>query len=380
MNFPAHRHATRGLTLVTALLLSTAAFAAPDAKKVADDVVAALQAKGDTKATYEKADTAGDSVTILNLTVTPKEGDTVTIPALVIASPVDRQPGGFTASSITFDAGTAVGTDKKLSWAKASATDAIVPAPSEMHSKSKLTPFTHMEISGIVAASSAAPAPVTIDTVSVDLGNVVDGAPSDGTLKIAGINIPGDVLKADEQTKDWVEQLGYDKLDLDVTIDASFDNTKDSLLIKTISIDGQDVGKLTISGTFGGLPRAKLQDPQKLKEIAATATVDAANFQFENKGVVERVLDMQAKAMGATRDQFVDQITGALPLMLSMINNPPFQDKVAGAATAFLKSPKSLTITMAPGKPMPLMQVLGAAQTAPQTVPDLLAVDVKANQ
>lgn len=380
MNLLAHRRATRGLLLAAALLASTSAFAAPDAKKVADALVASLQAKGDAKATYESADTTGGSVTITNLKFVPRDGDTVTVPSVVIANPADRQPGGYTTDSITFDAGVAQGKNKKVTWTKGTADNAIIPAPSEMHSNNKLTPFSHFDMSGIVMTSDADPAPVTVSDLTVDLGNIVDGAPNSGTLKVTGVNIPGEVLKQDEQTKEWVDQLGYDKLAFDLMVDASYDASKDSLQLKSVSFDGADVGKLVITGTFGGLPRAKLQDPQKLRELAATATVDSATINFQNKGVVERVLDMQAKSMGATRAQFVDQITGALPLMLSMINNQGFQDKVATAATAFLKDPKSLLITASPSAPVPLMQVMGAARTAPQTVPDILAVDIKANQ
>jgi hypothetical protein len=84
--------------------------------------------------------------------------------------------------------------------------------------------------------------------------------------------------------------------------------------------------------------------------------------------------------MGATPEQFVEQISGALPFLLSVVGNQSFQDRIATAATAFLKDPKSLTITAAPGNPVSVMQIFGAASTAPQTLPDVLSVDIQANQ
>ncbi|MCX5493445.1 hypothetical protein OSH11_01880 [Kaistia dalseonensis] len=379
MSFHFSGGALRGLTLVSALLLSTAAFAAPDATKIATSLVAALQAKGDAKATFDSATANGDVVTITNLKVSSKEGGDATVPSVVITNPVERTSGGFTATSIAFDNGQMVDGERTVTWATGISNDAIVPDPTEMHSTAKITPFSHFAITSIKAADKTSPDPVTIGSVSIDLGNVVDGAPNEGKLAVTGINIPGSVLRQDEQTKDWVDQLGYQELTLDVAIDGSFDSSKDSLQIRTITIDGKDVGKLAINGDFGGLPRQKLQNPDQLKELASTATIQNATIRFDNAGIVQRVIEMQAKAMGATSEQFVEQISGALPLLLSALGNQGFQDKIASAASVFLKDPKSLTITATPGTPVPIMQIIGAAGTAPQTIPDILSVGIAAN-
>ncbi|BCP53041.1 hypothetical protein K32_16580 [Kaistia sp. 32K] len=379
MNLTVSGFAVRSLTLASALMLSTAAFAAPDAQKIADAFVAAAQTRDEAKVTFDAAKADGDNVTLSNVVIKAKHGGDVTIPLLVIESPIERTAGGFTAASIGFDSGKIVDKETTINWTKGLAKDAIVPAPTEINSKAKITPFSNLEISTISVVSTEAPAPITVDSFNVALGNVIEGAPNDGQLHVNGVNVPGDVLKSDEQTKDWVEQLGYDKLNFDVAVDGSYDGSNKTFTFKSISFDGKDVGKLAITGTFGGLPREKLQDPDKLSELAATATVDAATIRFDNAGIVQRVIDMQAKAMGATPDQFVDQISGALPLLLSVVGNQNFQDRIATAATAFLKDPKSLTITAAPGNPVPVMQIFGAASTAPQTLPDVLAVDIKAN-
>jgi hypothetical protein len=380
MNLTVSGFAVRSLTLASALMLSTAAFAAPDAQKISDAFIAAAQARGEAKVTVESAKADGDNVTLSNVKMVAKQGGDVTIPAIVIESPIERTSGGFTAASISFDAGKIVDEKTTISWDKGLFKDAIVPAPTEINSKAKITPFSNMEMSTISVVSTETPAPITVDGVNVSLGDVVEGAPNDGQLRVTGVTIPGEVLKSDEQTKDWVEQLGYDKLNFDVGIDGAYDNSKQSFTFRSISLDGKDVGKLVITGTFGGLPRDKLQDPDKLSELAATATVDNAKIRFDNAGIVGRVIAMQAKQMGATPEQFVEQISGALPLLLSVVGNQGFQDRIAMAATAFLKDPQSLTITAAPGNPVPIMQIFGAASTAPQTLPDVLAVDIQANQ
>ena len=49
-------------------------------------------------------------------------------------------------------------------------------------------------------------------------------------------------------------------------------------------------------------------------------------------------------------------------------------------AIAVTVDPKTITITASPGAPVPMLAIAGAAMGAYDTLPDLLALDVKANQ
>ncbi|MCX5515283.1 hypothetical protein C3941_22390 [Kaistia algarum] len=370
----------RGLMLISTLLLSTTAFAAPDATKIANSVVASLQAKGGTKASFDSAAANGDDVVITNLKIS-NEGSEATVPSVVIASPVERTPGGFTAKSIAFDAGKVVDGDQTISWKTGISNDAIVPDPSEMHSTAKITPFSHFEIAGISVVNKSAPDPVTVDSVTFDLGNVIDGAPNDGKLAISGINVPGSVLKSAGQGASTLTDLGYDSLLLNIGVDGGYDSAKNALTINGITVDGKDIGKLAIGGTFGGLPREKLQNADQLKELAPTATLEVASIRYDDAGLTNRLLDMQAKQLGAKREDLVAMVPGFLPLAFSQVNitDEAFKTQVSDAVSAFLKDPKSLSIKFAPTAPVLLMDVSKAAMVNPNGVISLLGVGVSAN-
>ncbi|HWJ76215.1 MAG TPA: hypothetical protein VNX29_23880 [Kaistia sp.] len=376
------RAAARGLVLVSALLMTTAAFAASDAKKVADDIVAALQAKGGAKATYGSAAASGDIVTITDFKVTsPKDGE-VTIPSLVVTSPTDRQPGGFTATSIAFDSGLFVKGDNTAKWTTGIVNDAVVPAPSEVDSKAKFTPFTHFGIGAISATNKKdQPEPVTIDNVSMDLANVVDGTANDVKLQISGIAVPQAVIATEAQAKATLDQLGYTSLLVNVNIEGGYDPTKETATIRKIEIDGKDMGKLTITGSFGGLTRDKLQSSDAVNNVASTATLENASVRFENAGIAEKILEMQAKSMGTTRDSLAMMLPAALPLAFGQLNitDEAFQKKTVDAVTAFLKDPKSFTVTLNPPTPVPLESLGHQAMSSPSSIPGLLAIDVQAN-
>ena len=59
-------------------------------------------------------------------------------------------------------------------------------------------------------------------------------------------------------------------------------------------------------------------------DALANGKLENLTIRFDNAGVVERALDMQAKMMGASREDIVAQLNGALPFMLNAINNPAF--------------------------------------------------------
>lgn len=109
------------------------------ATKIANSVVAALQAKGGAKASFDPASANGDDVVITNFKVS-REGSDATVPSVVIASPVERTPGGFTAASISFDNGKIVDGEQTISWKTGISKDAVVPDPTEVHSTAKITP------------------------------------------------------------------------------------------------------------------------------------------------------------------------------------------------------------------------------------------------
>jgi hypothetical protein len=370
----------RGLVLVSTLLLSTTAFAAPDATKIANSVVAALQAKGGAKASFDSASANGDDVVITNLKVS-REGSDATVPSVVIASPVERTPGGFTAASISFDNGKIVDGEQTISWKTGISKDAVVPDPTEVHSTAKITPFSHFEIDGISVAAPNAPDPVTVDSFAVDLGNVVDGAPNEGKLTVAGINVPGSVLKAAGQGSSTLTDLGYDSLSLNVGVAGSYDAAKSALTINGITLDGKDMGKLSISGTFGGVPREKLQNADQLHELAPTATLEVAEVRFDDAGLTNRALDMQAKQLGAKREDLAAMVPGFLPLAFSQVNitDEAFQSEVSAAVSAYLKDPKSITVKFAPATPVLLTEVGKTALASPNGVLKLLGIGVAAN-
>lgn len=376
-----YRLALPGLALASAMAWSGLANAA-DAKQVADALVAAITAEGENQASYEQATQTGTDVTITGLKITnPTDGGTVDFPSLVIVNPVDREKGGFSADRMTADGARIESEGTTVTWATAALDQPIVPSPEEIKSEARILPFSTLTIGGLNIAGGELAAPVDVRTIELTLGNVTDGIPLESSLSVQGINLPAALFENDPEQKAQFEALGYSGFVAGLTFEGSYAPATDTITFRTLAFEAENVGKLTIAATVSGAPLSKFQDAEGYQEVLATAKVEQVSVRFENTGIVERVLDMQAKEAGQTREQFAQQMAGAMPLMISMmpIGAPAFQEKVAAAVAAFLVAPKSLTVASAPDAPVPLIQIVGAAMSAPQTLADILVIEVRAN-
>ncbi|HET7716023.1 MAG TPA: hypothetical protein VFK86_10390 [Bauldia sp.] len=377
MSLKLRRFALGGVALC-AVYGAGPAFAA-DATQIADALVAAFTAQGDSQASYDSASAAGDDVSIVNLKVTGVEGESVTVPTVFITNAQPRDPGGFTASSMSFDNATMLSEGNTITWGSASATETTVPSPDEIKSKAKIRPFASMDIADMKISGGDLPVPLEIASIGVALDLDEGGLPRDFALNVASINIPPELIAtAEGDFRQLVEGLGYESFVVNILIEGGYETGSDRLTLRNFAIDAPDVGKFSLAGTISGVKASDLADDQS-PDALANGKLENLTIRFDNAGVVERALDMQAKMMGASREDVVAQLNGALPFMLNAINNPAFQEKVAKAGSAFLTDPKSLTITVSPAEPVAFQEIMGNVMSAPQTLPDMLSIDVTAN-
>jgi hypothetical protein len=378
MRFYSSRLAVSALAIAIGLG-SGQAFAA-DADTIAKALVAAFNANGKAEATYADASANGDDVTVNELKVSG-EGDTLTIPAVVISGAEEREKGGFTAKSIAFDSGVLV-TEKQqtIKWETASIDDAVVPSPEEIKAKAhNMSPFGKASVGKIDISGGDLPAPVDIDQFDVSVGAEADGTPNQFTTNITGIKV-SPALFADQQAKDMLSSLGYnDGFNVSMSLDGGYDHATDTLTLNTFTIDTADVGKLTIDGKFSGVPLSKLTDDNAASDLASKGKLESFHLRFDNSGIVEKVLDMQAQQAGMKRADMVTQFTGALPLILNFIGNEAFQGKIVTAVTTFLNDPKSITLSAAPSAPVGFDAIVSAFTAARETIPDLVGADISAN-
>ncbi len=352
---------------------------AADADAIAKALVAAFGANGKAEASYADASANGDDVTINEFKVTG-EGNTLTVPAIVITGAATRDKGGFTAQSMTADGGTLTTDTSTIKWESAAVENPMIPSAEEIKAKAhNMSPLSKVTVAKIDISGGSMAAPVDIDQFDAEVAVEADGTPNKFNTSIDGIKIP-EALFNDPQQTAILSALGYTNgFVVSIAMDGGYEHSTDTMTLRSFTIDTADVGKLAIDGKVSGVALSKLADATAAKEIETKGKLESFHVRFDNSGIVEKVLDMQAQQAGMKRADIVTQFTGALPLLLNFIGNEAFQGKIAAAVTTFLNDPKSITVTAAPSAPVGFDAIFAAVGDAPQTVPDLVGADISAN-
>lgn len=353
--------------------------AAVEATDVADALVAAMKASENTDVAYESAEASGDNVTISGLTAKNPDGGTITVPSMLITGAEMRTGGGFTADEIAADGVSVVDPSTTVTWETAKMTDVTVPSADEIAAEARMSPFGELDITGIKIEEVGGPGAITIAEVDTKLQVDDDGVPRDVDLTLSSLFIPAAVLQSEPEMGVMLKQLGYEDLTMNIAMSGSYETNGDKLDLRNFTLDLVDVGKLEVMAKISGISMTQFAD-QGPDAIGPESILESLSIRFDNAGIVEKGLDMQAEQMGVSRGDMVAQLTGALPLMLNTLQNPAFQEEVASAATTFLNDPKSIAVTATPANPVSFQEIMGAAMMNPGQISDLLSLKIMANQ
>ena len=368
-----------------AILLTSSALLLPFAPAHALEPAAAAQALGDAlvqgtggKASFASAAEEGGNIVIEDLAITSHDSsDTITFAEIVIESPTEGGEGVFSAPRVAMSEGAITGESTGV-LANASMTNVTVlpPPAAGTSSTSPGVLFDIAEATGLEVGPSDKNYRVTVDRVSVEMSDVVGGEPQASRGAVERIVVPAEAF-AESDFKP--EMLGYDDIVLGVTWDGARDPAAKTMTISDFTVSMENGGTLYLTAELGNLPDPTAVQSENRAAAASELVVHSATVRYEDDSLAEKILDMQAEKQGVTREQYAQQITGALPFLLAALNNPQFQNQVSTALGAFLQNPESLTVRVAPETPINGAEIARIMSTAPQTLPDRLKASITAN-
>jgi hypothetical protein len=91
------------------------------------------------------------------------------------------------------------------------------------------------------------------------------------------------------------------------------------------------------------------------------------------------VLPLIAKMQGMDEAAMVANAGAMMQIGLMQLKNQTFTDQVVGAVNAFLKDPKSFTVSFQPAAPVKVEQIMTLDPANPGAAVDVLGVSVTAN-
>lgn len=218
-----------------------------------------------------------------------------------------------------------------------------------------------------------------LDSLALTSGNYQGTLPQRSDFTFTSLSLPVSLL-SDETLVSELTAMGYETVDLSGGMTLTYDADKGDFWLEDLTLKAADMG--VISGDFhiSGLPLSLIEKPDEIEARMNDATLVSASLTYGNSGIVEKAFDAQAKKSDQDGEKYRQNIAGALPLMLNFLEDPQLQSKFEGPISDFIKDPKSITLTVAPEKPVPFTELQKVNTDKPNDLIRLLNVGVTANE
>ncbi len=376
------------LSLCTLATLPALAFE-PTGNASADAILEALEASGATDVKVVSVSGSASDPVINGLSAQTNDGGdtgTLSIESVALTNAAINDKGELTADSAVAEKITIENSDMNMIAAKINATDVVVPSAEEIKSDKAVSgPMDGtIEVLGINFKAADGKV-VPVDRIYLASTDPVNGVPTKAALEVDNILI--DAGSLDEDGHKELQKLGYEKLNMSARASGTLNTDTGIMTLDQFQILGTDAGTFSMTAVLGGLTAdvieqlSNTQDkPEDAMAILQGLTIQNLKIDFDNQSLVDRILDSRAKEAGTDRATFVTQLTAMMPLMLGALQNPQFQQEVSTTVTTFLQDPKNISAEAVPPAPVPFAQIMGIAMMAPQTLPQILNVKLRANE
>lgn len=311
---------------------------------------------------------------------------------------VEEDAGGYTIDSVTFE-----NVAFEQDYTEITASDIVmggVKVPAETTGNSLNSVLLYDEAStGPMEIKVKGKSVASIGSTKLTTEISEDDKKVDFDLQVADIKADLATIEA-PSTKQTVIDLGLSSLNGKISMVGSWDLEPGTLAIEEYAFDFANIGRLDLAFSLSGYTldfvrsaneTAKAMEANPNKQEAEQAanlamlglmqrlTFNSAMIRFADDGITERALDVVAKQQGTTGDQLAQMVKAMTPMVLAQYNIPELQNALSQAVNTYLDNPGSLTVTAQPQNPVPFPMILGAGMGAPNTLPEVLGVTVKAN-
>ena len=391
------------------LLLATTAFAIPAQAEEVPPVVSAIFKSWETqfkaKPSYEKIDADGDgNVTITNLTASlaaegPNPGMSFTIGKIALKD-IAAEEGGLirvgsaTLSNSKAEISGANTQNFSVEMPEGTAEDWYVPVEGD-NPTPKEAFRASMSLAKKIKSGELKIMTMGQTITSDGYETTWDGDPATGagkfTMTLGNVVIPEAAIAAMDPSGQ-LKQLGYSSLTLKASGDGELTVADDTFgFSANIGFASEDLAGFKMAFGASEVPMtaaAEMRASQKEGRppnfnalMPQLMNVSLGNFQFrfEDDSITKKVLPMIAKMQGMDEAAMVANAGAMMQIGLMHLKNQAFTDQVLGAVNAFLKDPKSFTVSLKPAAPVKVQQLMMLDPANPGAAIDVLGVSVTAN-
>jgi hypothetical protein len=266
-------------------------------------------------------------------------------------------------------------------------------APAE-HAKTVRAAFgalprlSHLGIHEVSAGQSEAAA-VRLDSLTLDFTDWNEIWAGSTDIRLEGLEVPRSLVELNPQASQVMDQLGYDRIVLGMSIEDRWSagtGTDDAIW----RVSMQDAGEIALSYSLVGLTAdwiingtadaVRAADPNAaFMEMLADLAVKSATLKITDRSLLDRGFTVAAKMQGLSVEgpAYREQMRGALPFLLSAAVPAELSKLLSAPLQQFLAGGQTLVAEIAPPQPMPVPELIKAAEGDPLSLPTRLGVTVR---
>ncbi|ORE97388.1 hypothetical protein [Aurantimonas sp. 22II-16-19i] len=382
-------------TIAVALMGSTAAFAA-DANAFGERLKA-VAAEQNMTVGYGSATSEGDDVILKAMTFSPKGEEPAQLGDITFEDVTGSTEEGWKVARVPIaDIDVTEGDSHTVATGMSIEGVELLPADRSSQPPAKQFSAFYFDKAGIekLTVEKAGAKVFALSNASVD-NTVNDDDTFSSDFNFGTFD--ADFTKADPETAKTMTDLGYGTLGGAIEGSASWDPKTGTLSLDPFDINVENAGNLSFTYEMAGYTPNFIQSMQQISQqmadnpeanqnagmammgLMSQLSLGSADITFTDDSLTGKLLDYYSKQQGMTPQQLISQVEAMVPAALAQLQNPEFQKQATDAVSTFLKDPKSLSVSIDPETPVPAMQIMGAAMGAPQTLPQVLSLQVTAN-
>ncbi|MET3906653.1 hypothetical protein ABID59_000984 [Bradyrhizobium sp. S3.3.6] len=220
------------------------------------------------------------------------------------------------------------------------------------------------EIKGVTAPFKTTKKLVTVDTLSLDWGQLVGSIPSKAHA-VAKFVTPTD--PSDPKQLPLIA-AGLDKLAIDLDLGAAWTESSNSFALAPATLDIGGIAKAQLRIALGNVPREVFSaDPAQLMGQAARIEADTLEFSLRDNGGVDLVVTQFARTQNVSRDAARSAIVEMIRAQGEKVaaSNLDARAAVDAIASFVSTSDQTLTIKLTPLGKMPVLQLMDALNSGP---------------
>lgn len=219
--------------------------------------------------------------------------------------------------------------------------------------------------------------PFAIDRAQLLFGGYVGPTPTGYRFEVQGFAAPLTLL--DDEFSRLLMQLGYSEAKGDFTLDVAWNEQTETLAFNDLYLALQGAGSIRANLSLVGITREMLENPEAMAALAPEQLrLGGAQLLVTDETVANRLFAWTAEGTNTPAEQYRDEFIRGLPFLLSVMMDRDLAAQISPALQQFLRTPGTLSLTVAPAEPVPFAEIIDTLTRTPTDLLQLLGVTMVA--